>query len=293
VPRRETIAFPHSLNGLATPTVVRPNQSSYVLPPVPDTTIGVFWDFENCSLSSVSDKEATLVTLLECLNRVGHIKANKVYSDRTTTQNVASVLENYGFEIVLTPHLGRKNQADMALVVDMCFFASDNPYSTIVLITGDCDFCRAISSLRERNHEVILITPMVANPKLHNEPSCTWNWDLFSGRGFRCTNCNSVLADGRHALLPGVDPIQVRSSDVFFMLHGRPCCVLPIHTVGSSVISAADSFAPDPTNSFFEGYAWQIVHCTCGMHVGWYFTAITIEDKGELPSFWALITAKG
>lgn len=290
-PWSSVVSSPDSLDGKGNPRLISPlDSSSYHSPKAPKTSVGVFWDVENCALSSSSDKDATLEALLECVAKLGDVKQKKVFCDlKHVAKQVQTMLKKHHFEIEETQHHG-KNQADMALVVDMLLFGVDNPNSVIVLITGDRDFCHAITKLQERKCKVVLITPMVAHPQLHNKPNYTWNWDLFSGRGFRCQSCKTKLADGRHALLHGVDPIEVRTGDVFFMLCGAPCCVLPVHSINNPLIIAAEGYAPDPTNTYFQGYAWETAMCECGEHVGWYYTSL---KPTELSSFYGFITAEG
>lgn len=71
-----------------------------------------------------------------------------------------SELQSSGVSLTDCPHNGRKDAADKMILVDMMAFALDNPPpATIVLISGDRDFVYALSTLRNRRYNIVLIVP--------------------------------------------------------------------------------------------------------------------------------------
>jgi hypothetical protein len=65
----------------------------------------------------------------------------------------------------------------LEITVDMLAYAIDNPApSTIVLISGDRDFAYALSILRLRRYQVVLITLPTAHPSLTSQASIRFDW---------------------------------------------------------------------------------------------------------------------
>jgi hypothetical protein len=62
--------------------------------------------------------------------------------------------------------------------VDMLAFASDcDAPATIVLITGDSDFLYAVSTLRLRKYDIILLaSPQCSSPGLKHQASAVYDW---------------------------------------------------------------------------------------------------------------------
>lgn len=70
------------------------------------------------------------------------------------------------------------------------------------------------------------------------------------------------------------------------------------HAVIHDVITTLDAVnvtvvgEPETDNSWFEGYSWQIVYCSCRSHLGWRFTKESVtnaaDEESEVPCFFGL-----
>ena len=71
----------------------------------------------------------------------------------------------------------KKYYHSLEITVDMLAYAIDNPApSTIVLISGDRDFAYALSILRLRRYQVVLVTLPTAHPSLTSQASICFDW---------------------------------------------------------------------------------------------------------------------
>lgn len=43
---------------------------------------------------------------------------------------------------------------------------------------------------------------------------------------------------------------------------------------------------PETENTWFSGYAWTVVYCGCGEHLGWHFT--TIRPSAQPATFYGI-----
>jgi hypothetical protein len=63
-------------------------------------------------------------------------------------------------------------------VVDMLVFAIDYPPpATLILISGDRDFAYAVSVLRHRRYQIVLIAPPLSHHSLRSQASIVFDWD--------------------------------------------------------------------------------------------------------------------
>lgn len=123
----------------------------------------VFWDFENCPPPSGMPGYYVVENLRKVIHRFGSMIALKAYlqiTDSTSKKSLRSELQSSGVSLIDCPHNGRKDAADKMILVDMLAFALDTPPpATIVLISGDRDFVYALSTLRNRKYNIVLIVP--------------------------------------------------------------------------------------------------------------------------------------
>lgn len=129
----------------------------------PQRNVGIFWDYENCEVPFTSDGYAVAAGIRGLAERYGPIRAFKAYLEASTQSTLSPRLEliSSGVDIVDCPHNGKKDVVDKTLMVDMLTFALDNPppNATIILISGDGDFMRAVASLRLRQYRMVVIAP--------------------------------------------------------------------------------------------------------------------------------------
>ncbi|ORX49226.1 DUF537-domain-containing protein [Piromyces finnis] len=123
----------------------------------------VFWDFENCPPPSGMPGYYVVENLRRVIHRFGSMITLKAYlqiTDSTSKKSLRSELQSSGVSLIDCPHNGRKDAADKMILVDMLAFALDTPPpATIVLISGDRDFVYALSTLRNRKYNIVLIVP--------------------------------------------------------------------------------------------------------------------------------------
>ena len=119
-----------------------------------------------------------------------------------------------------------KYSHSLEVTVDMLAYAIDNPApSTIVLISGDRDFAYALSILRLRRYQVVLITLPTAHPSLTSQASVRFDWlnDILEVQK-PSFGTNTHLERSRAASLREMSPEISRDSQL------RPNA--PSHTVG-------------------------------------------------------------
>ncbi|KAJ3292004.1 hypothetical protein HK104_005632 [Borealophlyctis nickersoniae] len=122
----------------------------------------IFWDFENCPPPANTPGYVVVDSIRRVVHHFGAITMFKAYLQisETTKKSLRSELQSSGVSLTDTPHNSRKDAADKMILVDMLAFAIDHPPpATIILISGDRDFVYALSTLRNRRYNVILIVP--------------------------------------------------------------------------------------------------------------------------------------
>ncbi|CAL1704083.1 unnamed protein product [Somion occarium] len=156
--------------------------STSALPTKTQGIVGIFWDYENCEVPSTSDGCAVAAAIIDLAERYGTIKVFKAYLETAqhATASPRSELASSGVDIIDCPHNGKKDVVDKMLMVDMMTFALDNAASdtTIIIISGDGDFMRAVASLRRRQYCMIVIAPRgCTHPGLSLQSAETYSWE--------------------------------------------------------------------------------------------------------------------
>lgn len=123
------------------------------------------------------------------IRRIAHVFGNvtsfKAYLD-ISSQSPKSVgfrsdLQSSGVSMTDCPHNGRKDVVDKMILVDMLAFANDHPSpATVILIAGDRDYAYAVSTLRLRQYNVVLIVPPAPNipQSLESQASVVVDWNF-------------------------------------------------------------------------------------------------------------------
>ncbi|KAJ7349496.1 NYN domain-containing protein, partial [Mycena albidolilacea] len=141
---------------------------------------------ENCHASSQVSGYEIVSAIRNVAHRFGPVKHFKAYlevpgSDGPRSLNLRSELQSSGVSLTDCPHNGRKNVADQMIMVDMLAYATDHPApATLILISGDRDFAYAVSVLRLRRYEVVIISlPLPgAHISLKSQASMWLDWNL-------------------------------------------------------------------------------------------------------------------
>ncbi|KAI0085469.1 NYN domain-containing protein [Irpex rosettiformis] len=146
-------------------------------------TVAVFWDYENCEIPAATDGFIVANGIRRIAHNYGSVKAFRAYSampevSSLRTAAIRSDLQACGVSIIDSPHNGRKDTADKMMMVDMLAFANDNASpATIVLISGDGDFLYAVSTLRLRKYDVILLAPsQCSHLGLKAQATAVYDW---------------------------------------------------------------------------------------------------------------------
>nr|KAJ3414995.1 hypothetical protein HK105_001622 [Polyrhizophydium stewartii] len=146
----------------------------------------IFWDFENCAPPQAVPGYVVVENIRKAVMQFGPIVQFRAYFEvkESSGKTMRSELQSSGVSIIDTPHNARKDAADKMIMVDMLSFAMDFAApATIVLISGDRDFVYALSVLRNRAYNIILIVPNKgASLVLRTQASVLleWRYDILS-----------------------------------------------------------------------------------------------------------------
>ncbi|KAH0830501.1 hypothetical protein J3R83DRAFT_1952 [Lanmaoa asiatica] len=147
--------------------------------------VAIFWDYENCSPPSNScGLGYDIVNNVARIARLfGSVTTFRAYLDISAQSpksvTLRSELQSSGVSMIDCPHNGKKDVVDKMILVDMLAFAVDHPApATVVLITGDRDYAYAVSILKLRKYQVILVVPSSphAPPCLESQASLVVDW---------------------------------------------------------------------------------------------------------------------
>ncbi|KIK64269.1 hypothetical protein GYMLUDRAFT_221614 [Collybiopsis luxurians FD-317 M1] len=182
--------------------------------------VAIFWDFENCSVSSSLSGYSIVRRIREIASEFGSIKLFKAYTQLyeqvVSTRLIAqrSELQCSGVSITDCPHTGYKNVADQMIITDMLTFAMDNPThastTTIMILSGDRDFSYALSILRLRKYKVVVVAPHSFHQSVRELATRFFEWSgsvlmrlndkEYSARARAATNAsNDTLSSGPFA----------------------------------------------------------------------------------------------
>ncbi|KAI5124395.1 hypothetical protein M0805_008280 [Coniferiporia weirii] len=126
--------------------------------------VGIFWDYENCKLPPKMSGYTVVGKIRQAALPLGGVSLFKAYMDvnsKTAEANRQdSEMQNSGVSLVHIPLSAKKEVIDKILLVDLLVFAFENQGpATIILITADNDITYALSVLRLRGHQIIIISP--------------------------------------------------------------------------------------------------------------------------------------
>ncbi|KAI5566172.1 hypothetical protein BDE02_13G002900 [Populus trichocarpa] len=161
----------------------------------------VWWDIENCAVPRGCDPHAIAQNISSALvemNYCGPVSIS-AYGDTHGINPAAQMaLSSTGIALNHVP-AGVKDASDKKILVDMLFWAVDNPApANYLLISGDRDFSNALHQLRMRRYNILLAQPQTASAALVAAAKSVWLW-------------TSLLAGGQP--LPEVELQQLRSKN--------------------------------------------------------------------------------
>ncbi|KAI3695020.1 hypothetical protein L1987_78008 [Smallanthus sonchifolius] len=171
--------------------------------------ISVWWDIENCQVPKGCEPHSiaqNISSALVDMNYCGPVTIS-AYGDTTgITASVQQGLNSTGIALNHVP-AGVKDASDKKILVDMLFWAVDNPApGNYLLISGDRDFSNALHQLRMRKYNILLAQPQKASVSLVAAAKSVWLWTSLLAGGPPLTN--SELADNANGNPPVSAPVS-------------------------------------------------------------------------------------
>ncbi|KAI5336183.1 hypothetical protein L3X38_015449 [Prunus dulcis] len=166
----------------------------------------VWWDIENCQVPKVCDTHAIAQNISSALVKMNYCGPVSISAYGDTNRIPASVqhaLSSTGIALNHVP-AGVKDASDKKILVDMLFWAVDNPApANYLLISGDRDFSNALHQLRMRRYNILLAQPQKASAPLIAAAKSVWLWTSLSAGGPPLSSGeSSQLANGNHSYNP-------------------------------------------------------------------------------------------
>ncbi|KAL8555061.1 hypothetical protein ACS0TY_003021 [Phlomoides rotata] len=155
----------------------------------------VWWDIENCHVPKACDPHniaQNISSALVKMNYCGPVSIS-AYGDTTRiSPAVQQALNSTGVALNHVP-AGAKDASDKKILVDMLFWAVDNPApANYLLISGDRDFSNALHQLRMRRYNILLAQPQKASAPLIAAAKSVWLWTSLSAGGPPLTTVESA-----------------------------------------------------------------------------------------------------
>lgn len=122
----------------------------------------VWWDIENCHVPKGLDAHVIAQNIRSALSKLdyrGPVSITAYGDTKLLSPRVQEALSSTGVALHHVPS-GVKDASDKKILVDMLFWAVDNPApANYMLISGDRDFSNALHQLRLRRYNVLLARP--------------------------------------------------------------------------------------------------------------------------------------
>ncbi|KAL5792034.1 hypothetical protein ACOSP7_000628 [Xanthoceras sorbifolium] len=212
-------------------TAAAPPASSYAEPQYVTAKTSVWWDIENCHVPKSCDPHAiaqNISSALVKMNYCGPVSISAYGDTNRIPSTVQQALSSTGIALNHVP-AGVKDASDKKILVDMLFWAVDNPApSNYLLISGDRDFSNALHQLRMRRYNILLAQPQKASAALIAAAKSVWLWTSLLAGGPPLSNGeSSLLANGFTTFnpeipnLPVSEPGQVSQPMLFSSNTGR------------------------------------------------------------------------
>uniref|UniRef100_A0A0D9X1Z0 NYN domain-containing protein n=1 Tax=Leersia perrieri TaxID=77586 RepID=A0A0D9X1Z0_9ORYZ len=139
----------------------------------------VWWDIENCQVPRSCDPNLIAQNMSSALAAAGYTGPVSIsaYGDIGCIGNsVTHALSSTGISLNHVPP-GIKDASDKKILVDMLFWAIDNPPpANYLLISGDRDFSNALHKLTMRRYNILLAQPPNVSQALTAAAKCVWLW---------------------------------------------------------------------------------------------------------------------
>ncbi|KAL6525863.1 hypothetical protein OROMI_030258 [Orobanche minor] len=195
----------------------------------------VWWDIENCQVPRFCNPNAiaqNMCSALAKMNYCGPITIS-AYGDTTRIPiSVQHALSSTGIALNHVP-AGVKDASDKKILVDMLFWAVDNPApANYLLISGDRDFSNALHQLRMRRYNILLAQPVKASAALVAAANCVWHWTSLVCGGLPVDHSDSIgdviptsvydnVPSNQPAGILGHKPIRIAESTTKFQYRPK------------------------------------------------------------------------
>ncbi|KAK2970225.1 hypothetical protein RJ640_021661 [Escallonia rubra] len=181
----------------------------------------VWWDIENCQVPKGSDAHGIAQNISSALVKMqyrGPVSISAYGDTNRIPSSVQQALSSTGIALNHVP-AGVKDASDKKILVDMLFWAVDNPApANYLLISGDRDFSNALHQLRMRRYNILLAQPLKASAALVAAAKSVWHWTSLVAGGFPLTSGESPdIANGSNTNIT-----QVSRGSVFETLPIDP-----------------------------------------------------------------------
>ncbi|KAL2513908.1 uncharacterized protein Fot_27879 [Forsythia ovata] len=157
--------------------------------------VSVWWDIENCQVPKNCDPHTIAQNISSALVKINYCGPLSIsaYGDTTRISSaVQQALNSTGIALNHVP-AGVKDASDKKILVDMLFWAVDNPApGNYLLISGDRDFSNALHQLRMRRYNILLAQPQKASAPLLAAAKSVWLWTSLLAGGPPITNGDSA-----------------------------------------------------------------------------------------------------
>ncbi|GAB2234531.1 hypothetical protein Drorol1_Dr00003786 [Drosera rotundifolia] len=168
----------------------------------------VWWDIENCQVPRGCDPHAIAQNISSALKKInyrGPVSVSAYGDTNRIPWSVQQALSSTGISLNHVP-AGVKDASDKKILVDMLFWAVDNPApANYLLISGDRDFSNALHQLRMRRYNILLAQPLKASTPLLHAAKTVWMWSTLVIGGSPLTKNESnqfVNANNQNAKEP-------------------------------------------------------------------------------------------
>ncbi|WMV17338.1 hypothetical protein MTR67_010723 [Solanum verrucosum] len=146
----------------------------------------VWWDIENCQVPRGCDAHGIAQSInaaLMKMNYHGPVTISAYGDTNIIPSSIQGALSTTGISLNHVPAV-TKDASDKKILVDMIFWAVDNPApANYLLISGDGDFSNAIHQLRMRKYNILLAQPVYASPALAVAATNVWQWTRLAAGG--------------------------------------------------------------------------------------------------------------
>ncbi|KAA8545306.1 hypothetical protein F0562_020090 [Nyssa sinensis] len=181
--------------------------------------ISVWWDIENCQVPKGCEPHSIAQNISSALVKTNYCGPVSISAYGDTYRIPASVQQALNSTGVALNHVpaGVKDASDKKILVDMLFWAVDNPApANYLLISGDRDFSNALHQLRMRRYNILLAQPLKASAPLLAAAKSVWLWTsllagglpLTTGESTQLAN-NGFLSNSEQLHIPIPDSIQI------------------------------------------------------------------------------------